>query len=118
MRRKAFALLLLGATSLAAGAARAQSLSDRAQQELPAILELYKTIHRAPELAHLEKNTAALLAKELAAAGFTVVTGIGKYENHPEWKGYGVAAVLKNGDGPVVLLRTEMDALPLTEQTG
>ena len=118
MRRMALALLLLGATSLAAGAVRAQSLSDRAQQELPAILELYKIIHRAPELAHLEKNTSALLAKELAAAGFTVVTGIGKYENHPEWKGYGVAAVLKNGDGPVVLLRTEMDALPLSERTG
>jgi hippurate hydrolase len=100
-----------------AATAAAQSLAERADKELPSVLEIYKTLHAAPELAYDERNTSALVARELAAAGYTVFTGIGKYPD-PAHQGYGVAAVLENGDGPVVLVRADMDALPLTEDTG
>jgi amidohydrolase len=70
---------------------------------------LYKDLHAHPELPFAEHRTAGIAAERLAAAGFTVTTGIG---------GTGVAGVLRNGDGPAVLLRADMDALPLREETG
>lgn len=114
--------LLMAATTVVPAAAAPDAAPDatlaaRVDRELPSILEIYKTLHAAPELAFNEARTAALLARELTAADYTVFTGIGKYRD-PAHKGHGVAAVLKNGDGPVVLLRTDMDALPLQEQTG
>lgn len=117
MKRATILLITLCTTSLATGAARGQSLSERIERELPSIVEIYKAIHASPELSHYEEKTAALLAKELQAVGCDVFTGIGKYPK-AEWKGHGVAGVLKNGEGPVVLLRAELDALPITEQTG
>jgi hippurate hydrolase len=117
MKRGTFVLIVLCANSLAAGVARGQSLSERIEQELPVMVDIYKAIHAAPELSHYEEKTAALVAKELKAVGCDILTGIGKYTNS-EWKGHGVAGVLKNGDGPVVLIRAELDALPITEQTG
>jgi hippurate hydrolase len=80
-------------------------------------VDTYKAIHAAPELSHCEEKTAELVAKELKAVGCEVFSGIGKFASEG-WKGHGVAGVLKNGDGPVVLIRGEMDALPITEQTG
>jgi amidohydrolase len=71
--------------------------------------ELYKDLHAHPELAFAEHRTAQIAAERLDAAGFTVITGIG---------GTGVAGVLCNGDGPAVMLRADMDALPLREETG
>jgi hippurate hydrolase len=70
---------------------------------------LYKDLHAHPELAFAEHRTAAIAAGRLDAAGFTVTAGIG---------GTGVAGVLRNGDGPAVMLRADMDALPLREETG
>ena len=70
---------------------------------------LYIDLHKAPELSFHETATAARIATELRTLGFDVTTGVG---------GTGVVAVLKNGDGPTVLLRTELDALPVTEATG
>ena len=70
---------------------------------------LYKDLHAHPELPFAEHRTAGIAAERLAAAGFTVTTGIG---------GTGVAGVLRNGEGPAVLLRADMDALPLREETG
>jgi amidohydrolase len=70
---------------------------------------LYKDLHAHPELPFAEHRTAGIAAQRLDAAGFTVTTGIG---------GTGVAGVLRNGDGPAVLLRADMDALPLREETG
>lgn len=70
---------------------------------------LYEDLHRHPELAFHETRTAAEAARRLTACGYEVRTGIG---------GTGVAGVLRNGDGPVVLLRADMDALPVTERTG
>jgi hippurate hydrolase len=77
--------------------------------ELPALVDLYKHLHSHPELSLQEQQTAARLAKELRSLGFEVTEKVG---------GTGVVAVLKNGKGPTVLLRTDMDALPVVEQTG
>src|ERR1700683_3858660 len=71
--------------------------------------ELYKDLHAHPELAFAEHRTANIAAGWLDAAGFSVRTGIG---------GAGAAGVLRNGDGPTVLLRADMDALPVREETG
>ncbi|MYY19627.1 MULTISPECIES: amidohydrolase [unclassified Streptomyces] len=72
-------------------------------------LTLYLDVHRTPELSGEETRTAALFAERLTATGFDVVRGIG---------GHGVAGVLRNGDGPRVYLRAELDALPVAERTG
>ena len=91
-----------------------QSLAD---VELPSLLGIYKDIHTHPELSGYEERTAALVAKELRAAGCQVTEHLGKYENS-KLKAYGVVGVMKNGDGPTVLVRTDMDALPVEEETG
>ena len=70
--------------------------------------ELYKQVHRRPELSMEEERTAALAAERLRAAGFDVTTGVGRT---------GVVGLLRNGDGPTVMLRADMDALPVQEQT-
>src|SRR4051812_47619436 len=90
-----------------------QSLADA---ELPSLIGIYKDIHTHPELSAQEERTAALVAKELRAAGCEVTEHLGKYENS-KLKGYGVVGVMKNGDGPTVLVRTDMDALPVEEET-
>ncbi|MBX9679282.1 MAG: amidohydrolase [Gemmataceae bacterium] len=69
----------------------------------------YKHLHSHPELSYEETQTSAFLGKQMSAAGFVVT---------PEFGGHGLVAVLKNGVGPTVLVRTEMDALPIEEKTG
>lgn len=76
---------------------------------LDELAELYRDLHRHPEPAFEEERTAGIAAERLRAAGFEVVTGLG---------GTGVAGVLRNGDGPTVALRADMDALPVLEATG
>jgi amidohydrolase len=76
---------------------------------LPDLEALYKEIHAHPELSMQETRTANIAAERLRAAGFDVTTGVGKT---------GVVGLLKNGDGPVVMLRADMDALPVKEATG
>src|SRR4249919_3766788 len=90
-----------------------QSLADA---DLPSLLGIYKDIHSHPELSGHEERTAALVAKELRAAGCQVTEHVGKYENS-KLKAYGVVGVMKNGDGPTVLVRTDTDALPVEEET-
>src|SRR5882762_9685290 len=109
----AFMFVLLPALSLFAQQTP-QSLADA---ELPSLLAIYKDIHSHPELSGHEERTAALIAKELRATGCQVTEHLGKYENS-KLKGYGVVGVMKNGDGPTVLVRTDMDALPVEEETG
>jgi hippurate hydrolase len=75
----------------------------------PDIEKLYTDLHRNPELAFHEQRTAATLAARVKALGYEVTTGVG---------GTGVVAILKNGPGPIVMLRTELDALPIEEKTG
>ncbi|TFD87019.1 amidohydrolase [Cryobacterium lactosi] len=74
-----------------------------------ALEDIYRFLHMNPELSFQEHNTAALVEAELRELGFDVLTGIGTT---------GVVGVLRNGDGPTVLLRADMDALPVAEQTG
>jgi amidohydrolase len=85
--------------------------------ELASLVTLYKGVHAAPELSHHEEKTSALLAAQLRALGFEVTEHVGKYRD-PDLKGYGVVAVMKNGAGPTVLVRADMDALPVEEHTG
>lgn len=94
-----------------------QSLDAMINSDLASLVDTYKTLHAAPELSHHEEKTASFFANQLRALGYTVTERVGKYEN-PEWTSYGVVAVMKNGAGPTVLLRTELDALPVDEKTG
>jgi amidohydrolase len=98
-------------------AAEKADLDKAAASELPSLLAIYKDIHSHPELSGHEEHTAALIAKELRAAGCEVTENFGKYDR-PNLKCYGVVGVMKNGDGPTVLVRTDMDALPVHEETG
>ena len=93
-----------------------QSLDSLIDSNIAALVATYKTLHAAPELSHREEKTSTLFANELRSLGYTVTERVGKYE-HPEWVGYGVVAVMKNGPGPTVLVRTDMDALPVEEKT-
>ena len=101
-------------------AARGQqaTLDGLLDREMPSLLSTYKSLHAAPELSHHEEKTSAFVAGELRALGYTVTEHVGKYAGHPEWVSYGVVGVLKNGDGPTVYVRTELDALPVEEMTG
>jgi amidohydrolase len=108
-----FCLLLLPLTI------NAQQLSIDAMidRDMASLLSTYKMLHAAPELSHREEKTSLFFAAELRTLGYTVTERLGKFENS-EWTGYGVIAVLKNGTGPTVLIRTELDALPVEEKTG
>ena len=107
-----------GVVMMACGAV-AQSpanLRDSVQAQLPALTETYKQLHRNPELSHHEEKTSAYLAGELRKAGYTVTERVGKYQDGSQ--AYGIVAVLENGAGPRLLVRTDMDALPVEEKTG
>jgi hippurate hydrolase len=85
--------------------------------DLTGLVRYYEALHAAPELSGMEDKTSADLAQELRAAGFQVTDHIGKY-TIPGFKGYGVVALLRNGPGPTLLVRADMDALPVEEKTG
>src|SRR6476661_2305419 len=90
-----------------------QAVGEAVLQGLDEVLDgveaLYKDVHSHPELSMEEERTAGLAAKRLNDAGFEVTSGVGKT---------GVVGLLRNGDGPTVMLRADMDALPVQEQTG
>ena len=94
-----------------------QSLDAMVDREITQLVATYKMLHASPELSHREEKTSAFFAAQLRALGFTVTEHLGKYDR-PGFTGYGVAAVMKNGDGPTVLVRTDLDALPVEEKTG
>jgi amidohydrolase len=94
---------------LVASAASAQSIDSIVDRELPSLVDTYKAFHEAPELSLHEEKTSATLASKLRELGYTVTEHVGSY---------GVVAIMKNGDGPLLLVRTDMDALPVQEQTG
>jgi amidohydrolase len=94
----------------------AEDLGRLVDGELPGLISTYKDIHAHPELSHHEEATAALLASELRKAGFTVTDHVGKYPDGTQ--AFGVVAILENGPGPRLLIRTDLDALPIVEETG
>jgi hippurate hydrolase len=96
-------------TLLAATALLAASPVDALDQLYPQLESLYLDLHKNPELSMKEQRTSARMAEELRKLGYEVTTGVG---------GTGVVGVLRNGKGPTVLLRTELDALPVEEKTG
>jgi len=104
-----FAALLVAANASAQGGGAAGAGAAQIDAIYPDIEKLYIDLHRNPELAFHEQRTAATLAARVKALGYEVTTGVG---------GTGIVAILKNGPGPVVMLRTELDALPIEEKTG
>ncbi|HEU5245815.1 MAG TPA: amidohydrolase [Candidatus Udaeobacter sp.] len=109
--------LSIAASIVATYAFAQQPVENIAESELPSLLAVYKDIHSHPELSAHEERTSAIIAKELRAAGCEVREHFGIYDK-PNLKGYGVIGLMKNGEGPKVLVRTDMDALPVEEQTG
>ena len=112
----ALACLGIGLTALAADPweATTASLADR---QLPSLVKYYEALHADPELSRLEAHTSADLARELRAVGFEVTEHVGQY-SLPGQQAYGIVGILRNGAGPTVLIRADMDALPVEEQTG
>jgi hippurate hydrolase len=113
MRNLAFALPLF---CVLAEAAMAQDLPTLVDRQLPGLVDTYKGIHAHPELSHQEARTSALVAEELRKAGYKVTEHVGKYPDGSQ--AYGIVAILKNGTGPQLLIRADMDALPIVEETG
>ena len=100
----------IAALAMAAPAAlSAQDLRAGVAEDMPGLMELYRDLHANPELSFEEHKTAAKLAKRMRDLGFEVTEGVGRT---------GVVSVMRNGDGPTVLLRADMDGLPVVEQTG
>lgn len=110
-RTLALTLLLMTTT------ANAQSVDSIIERELPRLVDIYKRLHAAPELSYREEKTAAFVADELRKLGFTVTTGVGKYPDGKR-QSHGVVAILENGKGPTVMIRADLDALPVEEKTG
>lgn len=109
-------LTVMTAAASLASAAQAQTvpaptneIAATISRDMDGLLSLYRDLHANPELSEQEDATAAKLARRLKAMKFDVTEKVG---------GTGVVAIMKNGSGPVLLVRADMDALPVTEQTG
>jgi amidohydrolase len=116
MRMVGVCLMAGAALPVAAQSSAAAGLNAAAERQLPALTETYKHLHENPELSGHEVQTAAFVAGELRNLGYTVTEHVGRYEDGTQAEG--VVAVLENGNGPRVMLRTELDALPVEEKTG
>jgi len=118
MLRAAKVLLPLSLLALCAQAPKlaAQDVATFAHTENPDLVAIYKDLHSHPELSHYEERTSGILSKDLRDAGYTVTERVGKYPDGSQ--AYGVVGLMKNGPGPTLLIRGDMDALPVTEETG
>jgi amidohydrolase len=94
----------------------ADQLKTQVTTQLPVLEKTYLQLHQAPELSRQETKTSAFLAGELKRLGYTVTDHVGVYPDGQ--KAFGIVGILKNGTGPTVLIRTDMDALPVAEATG
>ena len=101
--------LLLATAALLATPVSAATVREGVAADMPQLMSLYRELHASPELSMAEVKTAARLAPELRKLGFKVTEKVGKT---------GVVAVMENGAGPVLLVRADMDGLPVVEQTG
>ena len=117
MNIRSLSILILSIFASRFALAQEMTVEKTAVSELPSLLATYKDLHSHPELSWHEEKTSAFVAKELRATGCEVTENFGKYDN-PNLKSYGVIGIMKNGTGPTVLVRTDMDALPVHEETG
>jgi metal-dependent amidase/aminoacylase/carboxypeptidase family protein len=101
--------LILALFVLAASPLQADPLAETIASDLPGLMDIYRDLHANPELSFAELRTAKIMADAARKAGFEVTEKVGRT---------GVVAVMKNGEGPTVLIRADMDGLPVTEQTG
>jgi len=101
-------LMIVAGLILTTASVAAQSTETWVDENIDSLSDLYVYLHTHPELSFQEKETAARIADEWESAGYEVTRDVG---------GHGVVAMLKNGNGPVVMLRTDLDALPVTEAT-
>src|SRR5688572_2135067 len=101
--------VVLAGSPIVAAAADEATPQAWSQANIAKLFDLYKHLHSHPELSQLEKETSARIADELESAGLAVTRGVG---------GNGVVGMLENGPGPRIMVRTDLDALPVTEQTG
>jgi hippurate hydrolase len=109
MRIPVFLVLNVVIATVALAQPSSEAIRSKVKAEYSNLFSLYQHFHANPELSFQEAKTATRLAEELKQAGFEVTTGVGKH---------GVVAVLKNGAGPTVLVRSDLDGLPVKEQTG
>jgi len=109
MKRHLIPIVFVFALAAVTASAQDPALKSQVESVFPDARALYLDLHQHPELSSHETRTAALLAERLRALGYDVTDHVG---------GTGVVAILKNGPGPTVMLRTELDALPVEEKTG
>ena len=102
-------LTLFTASAHSADVALRETVASKIASEYSSLEALYQDLHARPELSLMEERTAGVVARELRAAGFEVTERVG---------GFGVVGVLKNGTGPTLLIRTDLDGLPVQEETG
>ncbi|HQM68654.1 MAG TPA: hypothetical protein PK521_05055, partial [Bacteroidales bacterium] len=111
--RKILTIVIMLIVSVIVTFAQKQTINDRILQiidtEKAGYNDIYKDLHQHPELSDMELRSSEKMAENLASMGFEVTKGIG---------GYGVVGVFRNGKGKTVMLRTDMDALPVKESTG
>lgn len=127
---KKFLTAAISATALmVALPSHANDLEDAVVADYDYVLDLYKHFHQNPELSFKESQSAARMAAELSEIGFVITEGLGDAWTKKKAKadvgevldgvgGYGLVAVMENGDGPTLMIRADMDALPLEEKTG
>jgi len=106
---KTYIFILLSLTTMLSFSVNADELKQSVQSDIPHLEKIYHHLHQTPELSKFEFNTAKFLANKLRQYGYEVTEGLAKT---------GLVAILKNGDGPTVMLRADTDALPVLEETG
>jgi amidohydrolase len=116
MSRALVFFLFLFVSVFAAVAQQSTPLTQSVEAQLPALTQTYKDFHRHPELSHHEEQTSAKLAADLRQLGYTVTEHVGVYQDGS--KAWGIVAILENGPGQRLLIRSDMDALPVAEKTG
>jgi len=117
MKRIAPLVFLLVLVLLSTFPLCAQTLEERVARDIGSLVDTYKTLHATPELSMQEAKTSAFVAARLRQLGYEVTERVGKYKD-PAATCYGVVAIMRNGAGPTLLVRSDMDGLPVTEATG
>ena len=110
-------LYLVVASVVSVNAGFGSDLERVVDSEVPSLFEIFKHLHANPELSYQEKETAMYVAAELRRLGFEVSEGVGDYGVEDRIS-YGVVAVMRNGEGPTVMVRTDLDGLPVEEDSG